>query len=78
MTLAAMSGKLAAHSWMACTSRCRYSAAFSSSLFCVFIISFFSTITTCASMILNQLCSIPIDPLVLMTLGVCHYLRHLS
>ena len=27
MTLAAMSGKLAAHSWMACTSRCRYSAA---------------------------------------------------
>lgn len=47
MTLAAISGKLAAHSWMACTSRWRYSAAFSSSLFCVFMISFFSTITTC-------------------------------
>ena len=50
MTLAAMSGKLAAHSWMACTSRCRYSGAFSSSRYCVFISSFISTITTSAHM----------------------------
>ena len=33
--------------YKACTSSCRYSEAFSRSLLCVFITSFFSTSTTC-------------------------------